>query len=325
MPFLYTFSENELAWIQALSGLIALIALLVSILAICFTVKTYQLKQGAFVRGSYDLMSSSVATDHKYVPQITLENLKDRSIVIFSIYIQPARNLYLELETFEDEPIILAPFEVIRRSYDPVDEYSFNYKKFDINGLFDQSSKRPNIILSTTDGKLTVKKWVKNWNLVHDWFKNHGIITLHPLRTTFDGKAYGSNILYLVKLFKDEELIQTIPLNPRENQYKWFKDLGATSETLLTTEAVAKVFEDAIAEGTLSATTVEVVDLQKILKERYQDYDKDRKTAKRMSWFELRVLAKLGTILSEREIRKTNKKRKQKTTSTKAQAKDNKE
>lgn len=324
MPFPYTFSENELAWIQALSGLIALIALLVSILAIYFTAKSYWLKRGAFVRGSYSLMSS-VNTDHKYVPEITLENLKDRSIVIFSIYIQPARNLYLELETFEDEPIILAPFEVIRRSYDPVDEYSFNSTKFDINGLFDQSSKRPKIILSTTDGKLTVKKWVKNWNPVHDWFNNHGIITLHPLRTTFDGKAYGSNILYLVKLFKDKKLIQTIPLNPRESQYKWFKDLGATSETLLTTEAVAKVFEDAIAEGTLAATSVEIVDLQKILKERYEDYDQDRKTVKKMSWFELRVLAKLCTILSERRNRKTNKARNQKASNTKVQVEDNKE
>lgn len=324
MTFPYSFSENDLAWIQASSVLIALIALIVSILAIYFTVKSYRLKRGAFVRGSYGIVSSTVATDHKYVHQITLENLKDRSIVVFAIYIKLARNFYLELETFEDEPIILAPFEVIRRRYDPVDEYSFNNRKLDLNDLFDDTYKRPKIVLSTTDGKLTVKKSLKSWDPVYEWFKNHGVVTAHPLRTTFDGKAYGSNILYLVKLFKDEDLIQTIPLNPRESQYKWFADLGGTSETLLSTGAVAKMFETAIVNEKIKATSVEVVDLQKILKERYQDLDQDRKKAKIKSWFELRVLAKLGTILSERRIRKTNKARNQKASNTKVQVEDDK-
>ena len=145
------------------------------------------------------------------------------------------------------------------------------------------------------------------------------------MRTTFDGKAYGSSILYLVKLFKDENLIQTIPLNPRENQYKWFADLGGTTETLLTTDAVAKMFDAAIVEEKIKATSVEVVDLQKILKERYQDYNQDRKKAKRMSWFELRILAKLGTMLSARRIRKSNKALKQENSAAKTQIKDNSE
>ena len=64
----------------------SVVAMMISIIALIYTVKTYLLKSGASVRGSFGMCSSNVACEDQYVTSITLENLKDRAIVIFKIF-----------------------------------------------------------------------------------------------------------------------------------------------------------------------------------------------------------------------------------------------
>lgn len=98
----------------------SIVALIVSVIALIYTVRTYLLKSGSSVRGSYGTCSS-VSCEDKYVSSVTLENLKDRSTVIFSIYLKIGHNYFLEIENFESSPLILKPFEVYRKEYDAID------------------------------------------------------------------------------------------------------------------------------------------------------------------------------------------------------------
>ena len=75
----------------------SIVALVVSITALIYTVKTYLLKSGLNVRGSYSMMSSIYCED-KYVGSVTIENLKDRAIVILKIYLQVGRNYYIRID-----------------------------------------------------------------------------------------------------------------------------------------------------------------------------------------------------------------------------------
>lgn len=299
-------THEEIAWLQALSTLFAFLALILSAMAVYFTVVTFRLKKGSFVRGQYQTVSSSVATNDPYVCEVLLENLKDRSVVIFGIYLRLDHGYNLCIEEFEEDPLIISPFEVVRRQYDPLDGYSFNMKRLKIDALL-ENRRRSKIMLSTTDGMITVKKPVFVNKPVYQWFKNHLIISIGVDRTTFQGQSYGGATKYLVNLLNDDELIEAIPLYGRERNYKWFRDLGGEASDLASADTVQKLFEKMIVDKKSKANRVEVVDYQEILSERYANYDLESRAAERHSWFFVYVVGRLLTVWDTHRVRRENK------------------
>ena len=104
---------------------LSLAASIVAITALSYRVRTYWLKAGEKVRFSYSL-NSNVEAEDKYIGSITLENLKDKALVIFEIYLKIGHGLYLELEKFDTTPLIVRPFEAYQREFDPVIFYNSN-------------------------------------------------------------------------------------------------------------------------------------------------------------------------------------------------------
>ena len=113
----------------------------IALVALFFTVKTYNFKKGQAIRGSFTT-SSSIYCDYKYVSTIELENCKDKSIAIYKIYLRFGLDVYIELETFEEKPLILNPFEVYKANYDPVNCYLVNLRKVDWTHLLDVVGKK---------------------------------------------------------------------------------------------------------------------------------------------------------------------------------------
>ena len=146
----YDYQEINMA-----SIIISAIALIVSVIALIYTAETYWLKTGARIRGACDICSS-VACEDMYVSKITLENSKDRAIAIYKIYLRFGHNIYVKLDDFESAPLILDPFEVFRKEYDPIDFYDTGTTRVKINHLFDDKSVRLKIILSTSEGKFII-------------------------------------------------------------------------------------------------------------------------------------------------------------------------
>ncbi len=294
-------------FIQFFSVILAVFALLISIIAVYFTIKIYDLKRGVSVRGSFSYTISCIYTKDKFVNEITIENLKDRTVVIFAIYLKLSRNFMIEIERFDNKPFILKPYEVLRRNYDPVDGYTFNMRRYDINHIFNPSEYTSHIILSTPDGRIKVKKQIEEWDPVSDWFRNHLIVTLQTHRVKFHDKSYGGNALYLVELIKDGDLIHSIPIYKKEYEYKWFKDLGGDKKDLLSPDRIRSVFERAITGGKFSADAVNVIEIQEVLRSTYRDYKKSAIQAQNRSWFMTYVVGKILTKREEMRIRKINK------------------
>jgi len=310
-------TQEMIAWLQALSTLFAFLALLLSVVAVYFTVVTFRLKKGSFLRGQY-IVSNSIATNDPYVCEVLLENLKDRSVVIFGIYLQLDNGYFLCLEEFEEDPLIISPFEVVRREYDPLDGYSFNTRRLKIDALL-ENRRRTKIMLSTTDGMIKVKKPVFVNKPVYQWFKNHFIITIGVDRTNIRGKSYGGATKYLVSLFNDDELIQAIQLYGHDHNYKWFRDLGGEASDLTSSETVQKLFERVILEKKSKANRVEVIDYQEALRKRYEDYDLEPWVAERRSWIFVYVVGRLLTIWDTRRLRRENKARQKQNSSKNSQ------
>ena len=198
-----------------ITGINSIVALLVSIAALIYTVKTYLLKSGSHIRGMFSV-HSNIACEDKYVGSIALENLKDRATVIFKIYLMVGRNYYIELEDFEEAPLILKPFEAYSKQFEPVDFYSVSMKRIRLNDLLNSAKVKTKIVLSTSDGRYEVDEWINRWNPIIDFFRNHMTAVIQPIRSKYKDKSYGSNAKFIVDIKTGDGKEETVAIYPRD-------------------------------------------------------------------------------------------------------------
>src|SRR5690554_7110975 len=108
------------------------------------------------IKRQFCIASSAYAED-KYVSSVTLENFKDRSVIIFKVFLRVGANYYIELDDFEHEPKILKPYESYTNHYGPVDFYCLNMNRIKLNHLLGSKGVKKSLVLSTSHGKYVVK------------------------------------------------------------------------------------------------------------------------------------------------------------------------
>ena len=157
----------------------------------------YKRKSGLRLRGSY-IVTASITCPDRYVSRVVLENLKDRAVTIFGIYLRLGYNTYVLIDEFTDQPLILRPFETFQRDYDPIDFYASGFKRVQINKLLAKDRVRKQLILSTSEGRYSVRRYIRAWDPVHIFFRNHMTAIIRPVRSIYKGAAYGANSIFLV-------------------------------------------------------------------------------------------------------------------------------
>ncbi|WP_407363534.1 hypothetical protein [Pseudomonas luteola] len=287
--------------------LISLIAIFISLIALTFAVRNYLRKSGIYVRGQYSVCSSSYCQD-KYVSSIVLENFKDRPVVIFKIFLLAGRNYYIELEDFDEEPKILKPYEVYSKQYDPVDFYSVNMRRIKLNGLLDSKEVRSQIVLSTSHGKYVVKEWIKRWDPIGDFFKNHMTALIHPMRSTYKNKCFGSEVKYIVDVKTEDGREETIPIYPRDYEIRKFRKFRLTRESLESKDSLEEYLLEQAFNGALNCTDITVHDIEAWRNEHYRDDYKKVIEAKYYNWFMYFVVGRLLTKLSDMRLYFVNRK-----------------
>lgn len=295
--------------VETLISLInSVVAMIISIIALIYTVKTYLLKSGANVRGSFGMCSSSVACEDQYVTSITLENLKDRAIVIFKIFLKVGHNYYIEIEDFGGEPLILKPFEAYQKDYGPIDLYSINMNRIDLNDLLGNRKIRKQIVLSTSDGKYIVTSWIKRWDPVYDFFSNHLTATIHPRRATYKGKSYGINAKFIVEFKAENGMEEVIAIYPRDYEIKKFKNFRLTRDSLQNKESIEEYLYDQVSKGLLNCIEITVHDMGAWHAEAYEMEAKKTIKAEYYNWFKYRLVGAVLTKLSDYRLHRQNKK-----------------
>ena len=217
---------------ESLSTLIiSVVALLISIIALYYTVQAYLLKSGQKLRCDISTCSS-IRCDDSYIASITLENIKDRATVIFEIYLKLGRGNYLLIESFKNKPLILKPFEVYYKEFDPLLFYSASMKRISVQKVLQNRKIKRRILLSTTDGKYTVKASTKRWSPISIFFKNYMTVLISPVRIPYKGKYYGGRVKYLVELKSKNKKEQVIDFYEGDDEIKKFKKFSLTKESL---------------------------------------------------------------------------------------------
>lgn len=287
----------------------SVVAMIVSIIALIYTIRTYLLKSGANVRASFGTCSSSVACEDQYVASIVLENLKDRAIVIFKVYLQLGPNYYIELEDFSEAPLVLRPFEAYQKEYGPIDLYSINLSRIDLNDLFQDKKVKKRIVLSTSDGRYVVKSWIRRWDPVYDFFRNHLTAVVHPRRSTYKGKSYGINAKYIVEFKMASGKEEVVAIYPRDDEIQKFRRFRLTREGLASKEALEAHLYEQVGKGLLGCAEITVHDVGPWLAESYESESRKTIKARRYSWFVYRMMGPILTKFSDWTLMRQNKAR----------------
>ncbi|MGQ4006344.1 hypothetical protein QIW49_07670 [Francisellaceae bacterium CB300] len=287
------------------STIISSVALIISIIALIYTVKTYLLKSGTKIRGSYGMCSDRACKD-KYISRITLENLKDRSAVIFKIYLQVGHNYFLEVEDFGDKPLILKPFEAFNKEYGPIDLYSVNMAKIDLNKIFINKKVKKKIVLSTSKGKYIINKYIKAWDPLIDFFKNNYTTIISIGRTMHKGKSYGSNVKYILDI-KTKNKDKVVAIYPED--YKWikFNDSPLTEECLASKETLEAYLNELKKSGVINFDEITINDMSINYNEKYKIQNLQKLIeAQPYGYCKYKILGWLLTKQQNRLVRRKN-------------------
>jgi hypothetical protein len=290
-----------------LNLVLASIALVVATPAAWFTYQSFRLKSGQRVRGWFGV-TSTVDCDDKFVGHVLLENLKDRAVVIFKIFLELSHGYWVQVEDFGSTPLILRPFEVFERDYGPIEYYTFSLSRVDINALIDNSTIRRRLVLSTTDGKHVVREWIRGWNPIGDFFKNHTTAVITPIRSTLKGVTYGANIKYLVHLTMPDGTEETIGVRKRGYNIRLFKRFDIPQQALSSAESLEEFLLSKAIDGSLRCADLTVRDLDAWRDEVYEHRKETADVvAKPRGWVVYHVLGRFVTWWSDVRMRRSNR------------------
>ena len=287
--------------------IISSIAIVISLTALYFAIRNFRRKSGTYVRGQYSVCSSSYCDD-EYVSNITIENAKDRPVVIFKIFLLVGRNYYIEIENFEDNPLILKAYEAYANQYDPVDFYSENMRRIKLDKLFKSKKVKSNLVLSTSEGRYVVKEWIRRWDPISDFFDNHRTALIYPMRSTYKNKCFGSRAKYILDIKLSDDKEETIAIYPRDYKVRKFNGFRLTKDCLETKDSLENYLLEKATDGSLKCQDFTVHDIEAWRNNRYKDDYSEVVEAKYYNWFMYKVVGRVYSLLSDLKLKFQNHK-----------------
>ncbi|OOG18304.1 hypothetical protein BWD42_13690 [Sphingobacterium sp. CZ-UAM] len=289
--------------------IIAVVALIISIIALYYTVTTFHLKRGQFLRYTFS-RTSTVESQDCYISNITIENLKDKSSVIFQIYLQIGHNILMELDNFEGNPLVLDPYSIYSKSYDPIIYYDCGVREVKLNSILESNKLRDRmrIVLATSEGKVYPKSNRKLWSATSQFFDNFYLAIIRPIRLNYKGKSYGSNVKYLVDLeFRNGENY-VVPIMNTKTQLYNFKDLNIGDCLNMNTKEVRNFFNEQRKKKVLDWKKIIVIDFESEIKKSKELLHGDQEKIVPLSFFQYFILGRIYTLLDKFKENRQNRK-----------------
>jgi len=130
---------------------------------------------------------------------------------------------------------------------------------------------------------------------------------VQPIRSTFKGKAYGANAIFLVELKLPDGNEQMIPLYPDDYQIRRFRNVRLTEESLKSKSALEELLNGERNAGNLEARSIRVYGLKEMRNERFELYGKRVIDVARVSAFLYYVVGPLWARVSNWRMRRQNR------------------
>ncbi|WP_336937065.1 hypothetical protein [Acinetobacter modestus] len=138
------------------------------LIAFCFAVKTYRRKSAIAVNSTFEFAFNWSYSGKHFLYSYTLENMKDKSIVIYAVYLRIGFDLYLQLEDFryknlENRHLILKAYEIYQQDMERPYWFHNMKKRIDIDELIADRKVKKSIVISTSYGKYVTQTKERVW------------------------------------------------------------------------------------------------------------------------------------------------------------------
>lgn len=203
VSYIYEIGESLEAFSKALSSHFQL-SVLIALVALYVAFRNYRRKSGVLIYGGASISKDHLSS-HPYVSDLILENQKDRAVTIYAIYLKVGHNYYLEIENLENNPLVLKPYESLRKSYTRAYVYSSSTSLVSLRKLLDDRNVKRRVALSTAMGRYIVPARVKHWDPIIDSFYNVLTITVRPWKIEYKGICLGDNVRYCLDVMSASE------------------------------------------------------------------------------------------------------------------------
>ena len=202
--------------------------------------------------------------------------------------------IFVEIENCRDNPIKLAPYGSYRQQYPPVDLYGSGFRE--VRGVFRNSSTRVRILLMTSSGRHYAKRAaLSDTPVVDGLLRNYWSGAVHPIRLSYKGKYFGSNVLYIVALLDSNGEETVVPIYSHVLERRKFRNVLLTEESMSSANALESHLREQAAQGALNSQEVHVFDAQPSKDELRQEY-KSTLEVPTYGWAEYHVLYKALTL-----------------------------
>ena len=263
-------SPNDLA------PYIALASFAIAALALVFSIRGDRRKSGIDIRADFSV-ASSIWSSEQWVAEVRLENLKDRPVSVYKIYLEVGHGLHIEVEDFTENPLSLDAYNVYRQKYDPVEFYSHGISR--VTGFLGDKKSRQRIVLTTSQGRYYPRRGTKTFDDPFFDTLRRNITTgvVHPERLTHKGHSYGSEAKFVVTFSDAEGKEEVVPIYPRDYEISKFRHFTLTREAIESQQSLEEFLKNQVAAGNLSYHSLSIVDLDAIRQDVFKDYS-DTKT-----------------------------------------------
>ncbi|MBC3419997.1 hypothetical protein [Pseudomonas sp. RW3S2] len=275
--------------------------------ALIVAIKNYKRKSGIAISGNFGITSSS-RCEESYVSHIILENLKDRAVTIYGIYLKVGHNFYIDLEDHNDSPLIMKPYETYHKKMGEIISYAVNSNTIKMEKLLQDEKTKKRIVLSTSEGKYVVPKRVKRWSPIGEFFKNHLTGIIHTIRVTHNGECIGGNIAFIVDITRKDQTTETIQLMRSDYRLKIFKNFNLTKDCLESKDSLQKYLEQKQQYGLISKDSIiKVHDFEENTNTIRDHYKGEEIIAERWSAFYYYIFGPIYTRYSRLMMNRRNK------------------
>lgn len=162
---------EEIAFWGVLFTALGAASAVIALVGVMFTYHQYRQKNSTKMSARY--FPTDYYGKYGYEHAVMLNNYRDRTEVIFGIYLRLGLNYYINLKEFFEQPLIIHPFESIKVDLTPMMTFSLHMNMVEIDFYTTEHS----IILSTGSGKYKALSSNGRWTPCDDK-KNHTVESL---------------------------------------------------------------------------------------------------------------------------------------------------
>lgn len=303
---------------EAVSFTISIFGLLVSLVVLYITFQTWKLKIGQSARASYGI-TSSIEADGTYISNVIIQNLKDKDLIIFGIYLRFGYNIYIDLLNINDHydkyhhiipPLSTRVFELGAPVY-----YLRGVCEISIDDYFFRNYPKASIILLTNEGKLKASRFKKGWSPIVESFSNYSVLNIIPIRyyakdsvvdthehteNYIDYASIEKTTLYVIRLKLNDNKEYEFKINPNF-KYKYFKNIDFDEEVVSSKDALRAYLLKCKDDGLINfVEIISIIDFQQWITNSKSNLAKriiSEDKIKPLNWFEFHIIAKIETMI----------------------------